>query len=162
MRPGTNRRLYTGGSMAKVFQFGDTLIFKNSELHRIKPGDVLIYKDFGRTRDGVEIVHRVRKIFPKGMLMQGDNNPYPDTRLATAKNTTRMNAVCPSATRATGKLTPIHTSPRVKAASMALTAITTKKIILPPLRMFEFLNRLRFCDPVTFQQVEKIFCCHPQ
>ena len=85
MTPGSNYRFYTGHSMAGTFKFGDTLIFEDSMLSEIKPGDVLIYKDLDQAGDGGEIVHRVLKVLPGGMLVQGDSNPCPDTTLVTER-----------------------------------------------------------------------------
>jgi len=66
--------------MAGTFKFGDTLIFDDSMLSQTKRGDVLGYNELDRAGDGGEIVHRVLKVLPEGMLVQGDTNPCPDSR----------------------------------------------------------------------------------
>ncbi|MDY6972538.1 MAG: hypothetical protein SV775_09440 [Thermodesulfobacteriota bacterium] len=79
-------RIYKGQSMAGTFRFGDRLIVEHSSVTDIHPGDVVIYRALDHGGKEKELVHRVMRMLPKGMVARGDNNPFPDRTLVTESN----------------------------------------------------------------------------
>ena len=82
----TNKRIYTGHSMAGTFVFGDLLIIEKVHPSTIRSGDILVYR--GSDGKGVnnEVVHRVVGSTPDGFVVQGDKNLHSDETLVNEKN----------------------------------------------------------------------------
>jgi hypothetical protein len=69
--------------MAGVFRDGDLLSIEPVLISALRLGDVVVYKNPQRPRDGVNTVHRVIGIAARGLICRGDNNPLPDPELLT-------------------------------------------------------------------------------
>jgi len=63
-----------GSSMHPFIQDGDVVEVHQTKPNGLTPGDVVLARLF----DGRLVVHRVIRIFPESILIQGDALPYPD------------------------------------------------------------------------------------
>ena len=64
---------YRGLSMQPIFKTGQ-LLYVRPDVQDVKPGDVVVYEQEGRT-----IVHRVVLVGENGYITRGDNNQFADT-----------------------------------------------------------------------------------
>lgn len=71
-------RLYTGHSMSGTFMFGDRLFIESVPLSDIRVGDVVVYHLVKNEGESEELVHRVVKALPNGLVVRGDNNLSED------------------------------------------------------------------------------------
>ena len=74
---------YMGNSMRRVFQVGDKLYLEARPLPEIRVGDIVC---FVNPVSQVNVVHRVVKVLPEGVVTWGDNNDQPDPGLVDASN----------------------------------------------------------------------------
>ncbi len=67
-----------GSSMLPFFKSGDILIIKQMPPESLKPGNIVVHRDF----QGLDIVHRLRRICKDqsglSFITRGDNMKYPD------------------------------------------------------------------------------------
>lgn len=74
---------YIGNSMRRVFQAGDRLYLEFRPLSEIRVGDIVC---FVNPDSKVNVVHRVIKVLPDGLVTCGDNNAKPDPQIVDATN----------------------------------------------------------------------------
>jgi signal peptidase I len=72
--------------MKGTFNPGDYLVVKRAALSDILPGDVVVYQLTDEQGDVYDLAHRVVASLPDGLIMKGDNNPFPDRNLVTEEN----------------------------------------------------------------------------
>jgi len=72
--------------MTGTFRFGDLLIIEYSSLTDIHPGDVVVYRALNNKGNKKELVHRVMRMLPEGLIVRGDRNLHADITLATKDN----------------------------------------------------------------------------
>jgi signal peptidase len=79
---GVEKPLYVviSGSMEPVYEEGDILIVKSTDINTITEGDIIVFDPpFG----GIPIVHRVFQVIEtegsRYFITKGDSNPFPDT-----------------------------------------------------------------------------------
>lgn len=65
--------------------FGDRLILEPVRLSAVRRGDIVVYR-VNRNGGESESVHRVTRVMPNGLVVQGDNNRCPDKTLVTSRN----------------------------------------------------------------------------
>lgn len=66
--------IYHGNSMKRVFRAGDIPELREIPFHEFRCGDIVSF----RRPDGVEVIHRVRRVTPEALITWGDNNLRPD------------------------------------------------------------------------------------
>lgn len=82
----TFQRIYKGRSMHGTFKLGDRLQVDPVKIEEIRPGEVVIYLRTGASGSSEEIVHRVLRVLPGGLEVQGDKNVEVDRVLVTREN----------------------------------------------------------------------------
>lgn len=63
--------------MGYTFQLGDCLMLEPASVDNIRLGDIVAYRLTGNKGDS-DVVHRVVKIVPNGLITRGDNNIQVD------------------------------------------------------------------------------------
>jgi signal peptidase I len=103
---GFSTRIYTGNSMCPLFRPGDGLVVEPVEFGRLRPGDVVVFREeqdpeFERVETRAQrqpqaiwpptavagprrVVHRVMAVRPEGLVARGDANPRADEGFVTA------------------------------------------------------------------------------
>ena len=78
--------IYTGKSMASIFQPGDCLFAVNARISDIRQGDIVVFKGQNVRGETSDVVHRVSAISKDGLITRGDNNPWQDHQPVTSEN----------------------------------------------------------------------------
>ncbi len=81
-RSGTILAKTTGPSMEPAFHDGWILLIMPTPWEDLEAGQVVAYK----SSTGVVIVHRLIHSYGESWLIQGDNNPVPDSEYVTRQN----------------------------------------------------------------------------
>lgn len=87
----SNQRFYRGSSMKATFHQGDLLFVEAALLSELRSGDVVVFaRQCANCRK--EIVHRVVRQVPGGIITRGDASAYEDAGMVTDHNL--MGRVC--------------------------------------------------------------------
>lgn len=86
LEPRARERLYRGNSMRGTFVAGDGLVISVLNVATVRCGDVVVFADRNGTAESRDVVHRVVRVCPEGLITRGDSNHFEDPVPVTAEN----------------------------------------------------------------------------
>lgn len=84
--PGAGERLYRGRSMRGTFQPGDGLVIAAVGVAAVRCGDVVVFAGRQAGAECRDVVHRVVRLVPEGLITRGDCNSFVDPDPVTAED----------------------------------------------------------------------------
>lgn len=84
--PGPGERLYRGRSMGGTFRPGDALVISAVGVAAVRCGDVVVFANRNGVAEARDVVHRVVRVVPEGLITRGDSNRFEDPEPVTGAN----------------------------------------------------------------------------